>query len=90
MNCNSKTMIKLAIGLGIALAVAYFTLPEAKAFILASAPILVALICPLAMLFMMKGMTANKKDGNAAPDAYKATSGAEKPTPTKLSDQRPG
>jgi hypothetical protein len=67
MNCNYKTMIKLAIGLGVGLAVAYFALPEFQAFILASAPLLVALICPVAMVLMMLAMKGSNKDGSAKP-----------------------
>ena len=83
MKCDSKMMVKMAVGLSLALAVAYFALPAAKAFILASAPLLVALICPAAMLFMMKGMNANKKDGNGAPDEKKAESGDQGVHPPK-------
>jgi hypothetical protein len=66
MKCDSKMMLKTAAGLGIALAVAYFTLPAAQTFILASAPILLALICPVAMLLMMGNMNGNKKDDDGA------------------------
>ena len=74
MNCDLKTMLKVAVALGLALAVAYFTLPAAQAFILTSAPILVALICPVAMLLMMLGMRGNKKDENPRPRQGKAGS----------------
>ena len=67
MKCDSKTMIKVAVASGLALAVAYFALPAAHAFILASAPFLIALICPVAMLFMMKSMNANRKDERVKP-----------------------
>ena len=67
MNCDSRTMIKIAIGLGAALAVAYVAWPAAHAFIVASAPILLALSCPLAMIFMMKGMNSESKDARAKP-----------------------
>jgi hypothetical protein len=62
MKCDSKTMLTVAAVVALAAALAYFTLPAAQAFILASAPLLVALICPVAMLFMMKGMQGDKKD----------------------------
>ncbi|OGA98290.1 MAG: hypothetical protein A3E79_13755 [Burkholderiales bacterium RIFCSPHIGHO2_12_FULL_61_11] len=67
MKCDSKMMLKIAVGLGVALAVAYFTLPAAQALILASAPILVALICPVAMLLMMKTMNGGSKDEGTTP-----------------------
>ena len=68
MKCDAKTMLKTATGLGLALAVAYFTLPAAQTLILASAPILLALICPVAMLLMMRNMNGSKKDDGAKPD----------------------
>lgn len=68
MKCDSKMMLKIAGGLGVALGVAYFTLPAAQALILASAPILLALICPVAMLLMMKTMNGSTKDEGAKPD----------------------
>jgi hypothetical protein len=80
MHCNFKTMIKFAAGIGAILAVAYFALPEARAWLLASAPVLLALACPLsmiAMMFVMKGKdnAADKKNerakpGEATPDAH--------------------
>lgn len=68
MKCDSKMMLKIAGGLGVALGVAYFTLPAAQALILASAPILLALICPVAMLLMMKTMNGSTKDEGAKLD----------------------
>jgi hypothetical protein len=62
MKCDSKTMLTVAAVVTLAAALAYFTLPAAQAFILASAPVLVALICPVVMLLMMKGMHGDRKD----------------------------
>lgn len=53
MNCQPKTMLKTAVGLGTIVAAAYFALPDARAFLLASTPIMLALICPLTMIVMM-------------------------------------
>ncbi|KGH20555.1 hypothetical protein P606_20240 [Comamonas thiooxydans] len=64
-------MLKMAVWLGLGLAVAYFAIPAAHALILASAPFLVALICPVAMFFMMKGMNGNQKDESAKPGESK-------------------
>ena len=83
MKCDSKMMVKTAVGLGVALAVAYFALPAAHAFILASAPLLVALICPVAMLLMMKSMNDNKKDESARPGESNAASGVRDADPDK-------
>ncbi len=72
MKCDLKTMLKTAGVLGLALAVIYFTVPAAQAFIVASAPILVALICPVSMLFMMKAMNGSPKDDGLKTDEAKA------------------
>lgn len=76
MKCDSKMMLKIAGGLGVALGVAYFTLPAAQALILASAPILLALICPVAMLLMMKTMNGSTKDESVKPDKITPAPGA--------------
>lgn len=76
MKCDSKMMLKTAAGLGIALAVAYFTLPAAQALILASAPVLLVLICPVTMLLMMRSMQVSKKDDEAKPDKTTPSPGA--------------
>ena len=62
MKCDTKTMVRTGIGIGAVLVVAYFALPAFRAWIVASAPILLSLICPLSMLFMMKGMNACNKE----------------------------
>lgn len=65
MHCSFKTMVKFAAGIGVVLAVAYFSLPDARAWLLASAPVLLALACPLsmgAMMFMMKDKERNAAD----------------------------
>jgi len=87
MKCDANTMIKVAAGLGIALAVAYVALPSAHAFILASAPILLALACPLAMvvmMFAMKGMNGGNKDDSPKPDGDRSPPlGVREPGPDK-------
>jgi hypothetical protein len=70
MNCSLKTMAKLAAGLGAILAVVYFAVPAAQAFVLASAPILLSLICPamtLVMMFTMRGNTGVARDQGTKP-----------------------
>ncbi|MDO8733520.1 MAG: DUF2933 domain-containing protein [Actinomycetota bacterium] len=83
MKCDSKMMVKVGVGLGFGIVVAYFALPAAQVFLLASVPFLVALTCPVAMLFMMKGMNANKKDESAKPGESKAESGVRDVSPDK-------
>lgn len=89
MHCSFKTMVKFAAGLGTVLAVAYFALPDARAWLLASAPLLLALACPLsmiAMMFMMKGKDSNAaapKDQCAKPDGPAPKGPARDATPDK-------
>lgn len=64
MNCNKKTMLRVGVGLAVVFSLAYFLLPDMRTWVVASAPLLVALICPLAMLFMMKSMGSCEKKRN--------------------------
>lgn len=66
MKCGPKTMaIVVAMVLAV-LAIAYFASPAARALIVAFAPILLALICPVTMIAMMLTM---RDHGASAPDA---------------------
>jgi membrane glycosyltransferase len=58
MQCSVKTMLKTALVLVAGLVSAYVAFPQARELVIASAPILIALICPIsiiAMMFMMRG-----------------------------------
>lgn len=59
MQCDIKTMIKVALGLGVVVAGAYVFVPVARVLIIAAAPFLFFLLCPISMFFMMKGMNSN-------------------------------
>lgn len=65
MKCDMKTILKATAVLGLLLGIVYLTVPTSHTFILANAPVLVALICPVAMLFRMAAMnkTGSSKDG---------------------------
>lgn len=80
MNCSFKTMAKVAAGLGLIATAAYFALPGAQAWLVASAPILLALVCPISMLLMMFMM---KGKGSAG------ASKAERPHPAEASAHAP-
>lgn len=80
MHCKPKTMIKTAVALGAVLVATYLAVPEARGFVAASAPIQLALICPItmiAMLFMMNG-TAGKGRGVGSAEPQ---SNANRPAP---------
>ncbi|PLC48579.1 hypothetical protein CR159_17285 [Pollutimonas subterranea] len=62
MKCDMKTMLKAGLGLVVLIAVAYATLPAAREWITAVSPFLFFLICPLMMVFMMKGMQSCHND----------------------------
>ena len=53
MICNKQTMLKGAIGLLLAAGIAYVALPEFRSWIVAAAPTLLFLLCPLSMLACM-------------------------------------
>jgi hypothetical protein len=56
MKCDMKMMLKAGLALAAVVAVVYAALPDAREWISAVAPSLFFLICPVMMLFMMKGM----------------------------------
>ena len=60
--CSMKTMIKIVLGMGALLLVAYVAFPQFQPTIAAMAPVLLALACPLGMLFMMGGMNNQEKE----------------------------
>ncbi|TAL79278.1 MAG: DUF2933 domain-containing protein [Burkholderiaceae bacterium] len=67
--------MKTGLGLGVVIAVAYATLPAAREWIAASTPFLFFLMCPLMMVFMMKGMQSCDKELSVEKDkTYKTPS----------------
>lgn len=68
MTCDKSTMVRLGIGAGIILVAAYVLFPAFQVWIAANALILLLLLCPLSMLFCMRGM---HKTTPAADDAQK-------------------
>jgi hypothetical protein len=65
-----KTMIKIALGIGLLLIVGYLTLPQYHATFASLAPFLLALACPLAMYFGMRGMHEEKRKMPAPGDNH--------------------
>lgn len=89
MHCSLQTMAKLAAGLGAILAVGYFALPDARAWLLASTPVLLALVCPvsmIAMMFMMKGKdkAADGKDERVKPGEVTTSGRARNAAPDRV------
>jgi len=67
MKCNMKTMLTTGIVLLVVLAGAYAALPQFRTLVLSLGPSLLFLLCPLSMIFMMKGMMSNKGDQRSPP-----------------------
>lgn len=68
MTRDKSTLIRLGIGAVIILAAAYVLFPAFQAWIVTAAPVLLLLLCPLMMVFCMRGM---HKDAPAADDTQK-------------------
>ena len=79
MTCNPKTMLSVALALGLAGFAAYFAFPAAQTLILASAPLLVALICPVSMLGMMWLMKSNGKDASCSGSGQGGSEASKQP-----------
>lgn len=64
MTCSFKTMMKVGVALVAAVAIGYAAVPALREWLVAFSPFLFLLVCPLAMVLMMRGMSAH--DSNAA------------------------
>ncbi|GJH28584.1 DUF2933 domain-containing protein [Caballeronia novacaledonica] len=56
MKCNTKTMVTIALALALILAIGYWALPQIRGELSTFIAMASVLICPLSMLFMMRGM----------------------------------
>jgi hypothetical protein len=65
-----KTMIKIALGIGLLLIVGYLALPQYHAPFASLAPLLLVLACPLAMYFGIRGMHEEKRKMPAPGDNH--------------------
>lgn len=65
--CSVKTMVKIALGIGLLLVMGYVIFPQYQAAIAAVAPFLLVLACPLAMYFMMAGKSAPPRERETKP-----------------------
>lgn len=66
--CSMKTIIKIALGIGLLLVIGYVAFPQFRTMIVAFAPYLLFLACPLAMYFMMIGMNTPPQEKDKKPD----------------------
>ncbi len=79
MKCDTKTMVKTAIGLGLLGIIGYFALPQFRSFIVSLSPILLGLVCPLSMIIMMKGMNAHQTEQEQERDLNREPTKAPEP-----------
>lgn len=56
MKCNFKLMLSVGLVMALGAAFAYLAFEDARLAIVASLPVLAALLCPISMLVMMKFM----------------------------------
>ncbi|MEJ7932613.1 DUF2933 domain-containing protein [Ramlibacter sp. AN1015] len=79
MKCNLKVMLSVAAVMAAAAGFAYLTFEEARIGIVASLPVLAALLCPVSMLVMMKMMHSGSKESQCAAKSESATPPAAEP-----------
>jgi len=60
--CSPKTMFKFGAVITVPLAVGFIFFPQLRSGIVSLAPLALFALCPLMMLFGMKGMSSNKKE----------------------------
>ena len=69
MKCNTKTMVAIALALALILTLGYWALPQIRGELGTFIAMASVLICPLSMLFMMRGMQSHtdspEKSGQA-------------------------
>ena len=74
MKCNFKLMLSVGLVMTLGAAFAYLTFEDARVAIVASLPVVAALLCPISMLVMMKFMHSN---GDAQACASKSDEAAK-------------
>ena len=85
MKCNFRVMLFVGLTMALGAGFAYLALEEARVAIVASLPVLAALLCPISMFVMMKFM-------HSSAQAQACTSRPEEApaVPTQREDKRLG
>lgn len=68
--CSMKTMIRIALGIGVLLIVGYAIFPSSRGWIAAIGPYLLILTCPLTMYYAMKGTKNPPQEAEKQPDQH--------------------
>lgn len=77
-------MIKAGLGLAVMVAGAYAFVPVARTLIIATAPFLFFLLCPVSMLFMVKSMNSNSCRADREADASKVEASTRSEVPKRV------
>lgn len=64
--CSPKTLLKIGVAIAIPLAVGFIAFPQFRPVLLAYAPFALFALCPLGMMFGMKGMTGEKQSNTCS------------------------
>lgn len=72
MKCNFKLMLSVGLVMALGAAFAYLTFEDARVAIVASLPLLAALLCPISMLVMMKVMHSSGQEQACASKSEEA------------------
>lgn len=66
--CSPKTMVKIGAVIAVPLGIGLIAFPEFRGTIAYLVPFALFAVCPLGMIFGMRGMMGDKKDGKTCPN----------------------
>ena len=70
-------MLKIGLVIAVPLAVGFIVLPQFKVAIIGLAPLALFAICPLSMIFCMKGMMGDKQGNSCSSCGHNHTEGTK-------------
>lgn len=74
--CSPKTMLKIGVAIAIPLAIGFIAFPQFRIAIVGLAPFALFAICPLSMIFCMKGMMSGKDNKSCSSCQHNHPEGA--------------
>lgn len=75
--CSPKTMLKIGVAIAVPLAIGFIAFPQFRVAILGLAPFALFALCPLAMMFGMKGMMGEKQSSLCSSCGHNHTEGTK-------------